>query len=784
MVGRVLNQYRILGPLGKGGMGEVYLAEDTELARKVALKLLPPEMAAVPQRIERFRREARAVAALSHPNIVTIYSVEEADGVHFLTMELVAGKTLDSLIPASGVTLERIFDVAIPLADALSDAHEKGVTHRDLKPANVMVTDDGRVKVLDFGLAKFRETTSGDDERQPTQTLTREGTLVGTLAYMSPEQVKGGAVDHRADIFALGVILYEMATGKRPFVGSSSAELISSLLRDSPPSASEVNAAVPRPLARIIRLCLEKDPQQRYQSAADVRNELRALRTELASGEVQAHAVPRASSRGPALALALCVGLLAGVVALIAWRFGGSGAAGAQVTVVVLPFGNASQDTALDYLTLAIPDEVTTTLSRAAGLSLRPFSSATRYAGPQVDLRAAGRELHATTIVTGQFFREGSDLQLTLEAVDVERNEIVWRDGVTVAGDDLIALRRQVAERIRSGLMPKLVGAGESVAAGTQPASPEAYDLYLRSLAIPDDTQPGLRATQMLERAVELDPRYAPAWAELGQRYHAEAAYGTGGDPFYARAVDALRRALELDPSLPVAAARLVTIEVESGELARAYDEARALVERFPRHSDAHFSLSYVLRYAGLLDEAGRECDAGYALDPTNPGLRSCGITFYLLGDHERAEVFLALSDSDFSVENRWTSLMRQGRDEDARSLLARSTVTPPRTFARRCLGGESPTDLAALVPPLETAVAVLRDGEQQYWSGAFLARCGQPQAALRLLSVAVERNYCAYPLLETDPLLVSLRSEPDFERIRAAGRACRERFLAHREGR
>ncbi len=373
------------------------------------------------------------------------------------------------------------------------------MTHRDLKPANVMVGDDGRVKVLDFGLAKFREAVAGDDVRFATETLTSEGTLVGTMPYMSPEQIKGGPVDHRTDIFSLGVILYEMATGRRPFVGGSSAELISSLLRDSPPAASEINSALPRHLGRIIRLCLEKDPGQRYQSAADVRNELRALRAEIESDELHAHPVRRSSRRRPAvpiaLGVALGVALLAGLAALGAWLLsgsrGGGASPGAHATVAVLPFRNLGGDASLDFLALAIPDEVTTTLSRAAGLSLRPFSSATRYAKGEIDVREAGRELHATTIVTGQFFRQGADLQLTLEAVDIDRNEVVWREGVTVAADDLIGMRRQVSDRIRSGLLPDLVGVGESVTAGTQPASPEAYDLYLRSLAISKDPRTG-----------------------------------------------------------------------------------------------------------------------------------------------------------------------------------------------------------------------------------------------------------------------------------------------------
>ncbi|MGB5341535.1 MAG: serine/threonine-protein kinase, partial [Thermoanaerobaculia bacterium] len=241
MIGTTLSQYRILEKIGEGGMGEVYLAEDTSLKRKVALKVLPAEMAADPERLARFKREAESVAALNHPNIVTIHSVEEVDGTHFLTMEWVDGQTLGQLMSRGAMPLEKLFALGVPIADALASAHEEGITHRDLKPANVMVTEKGRVKVLDFGLAKLAlEGTGEGSDEQPTQALTQEGLAVGTVPYMSPEQVRGEGVDHRTDIFSLGVVLYEMASGERPFGGKSSADLVSAILRDRPPSVTEV----------------------------------------------------------------------------------------------------------------------------------------------------------------------------------------------------------------------------------------------------------------------------------------------------------------------------------------------------------------------------------------------------------------------------------------------------------------------------------------------------------------------------------------------------------------
>jgi serine/threonine protein kinase len=301
LIGKTLNHYRITAQLGKGGMGEVYAAEDTKLDRKVALKILPAEMATDAERRMRFEREAKAVAALNHPNIVTIHSVEESEGTHFITMELVEGKPLSALIPKSGMTLNDILGRAIDLSEAVSAAHKQGITHRDLKPDNVMVGQDGRLKVLDFGLAKLREEsqTKAPDTRLPTETPTEAGRVMGTVAYMSPEQAEGKPVDARSDVFSMGILLYEMATGRRPFEGDTHVSTMSAILRDNPTSVTELNEALPRHLGRIIKRCMAKEPDRRYQTAVDLRNELVGLREELASGEIEPGIAAAASARRP-----------------------------------------------------------------------------------------------------------------------------------------------------------------------------------------------------------------------------------------------------------------------------------------------------------------------------------------------------------------------------------------------------------------------------------------------------------------------------------------------------
>ncbi len=293
MIGRTLSHYQVLQKLGSGGMGDVYLARDTELDREVALKVLPPELAFSEERRARFKREAKAVAALNHPHIVTVHSVEEADGVHFITMELVRGKTLSEVIPKIGLSLANFLEIGIPLADAVSAAHEKGILHRDLKPDNLMLGDDGRLKVLDFGLAKLKpEAGIGGVTDLPTKSRTEEGRIVGTVSYMSPEQAEGKTLDARSDIFSLGIVLYEMATGERPFQGETTAAVLSSILKENPRSATEKNPALPSILGRIIRRCLVKDPEHRYQTAKDLRNELQELKREVDSGELREGVAP------------------------------------------------------------------------------------------------------------------------------------------------------------------------------------------------------------------------------------------------------------------------------------------------------------------------------------------------------------------------------------------------------------------------------------------------------------------------------------------------------------
>src|SRR3984885_367902 len=404
--GTKFGPYEIQSPLGAGGMGEVYRATDTKLGRDVALKVLPGEMAQDPERLARFRREAKVLAQLDHPSIVTIYSVEESDGVHFLTMQLVEGQPLDRLICEGGLPLEQIVEIASALGDALAAAHEKGIVHRDLKPANVMVSNEGRVKVLDFGLAKDVGASDSAAATLTSDHRTQAGMVMGTPAYMSPEQTSGRPLDHRTDIFSMGVVLHEMATGRRPFDGTSSAELISAILRDTPPSVTDLRPDLPSDLARIIRRCLEKDPRHRLQTARDVSNEFR----DLAQVASRPTLVPVSASRGVAAA--------------------DSGATRTEegFWVAVLPFKYAGSNADLTALADGLTEDIVTGLSRFSYLRVISHSSALRYARGAVDVRSAGKELGARYVMEGSLRQAGSRLRIAVQLVDALSGAHLWAE--------------------------------------------------------------------------------------------------------------------------------------------------------------------------------------------------------------------------------------------------------------------------------------------------------------------------------------------------------------------
>jgi eukaryotic-like serine/threonine-protein kinase len=798
LIGQTISHYRIIEKLGGGGMGVVYKAEDTRLHRFVALKFLPEGFAKDHQALERFEREAQAASALDHPNICTIYEIGEHEGQPFMVMQFLDGQTLKHLISGKPLPLEQVLELGIQIGDALEAAHSQGIIHRDIKPANIFVTKRGHAKILDFGLAKLEPSRVAEGVgafTMPTETadelLTSPGSTLGTVSYMSPEQVLGKRLDGRTDLFSFGIVLYEMATGTLPFKGDTSGAIFDEVLHRTPAPAGRLNPRVLPELERVIQKALEKDREVRYQHASEMRADLARARRD--TGLASSRSTPVAASspilRNPwmwsigALALLVLIGL-----AMWRWRETpvpeAKKMAKAPVTIAVLPFQNFGEDKEADFLRMALPDEVTTTLSSVRTLSIRPFATGEKYAKGDVDLEQAGKEMHVGLIVTGHYQKVRNQLQLTLEAVDVGDDSVLWQETMNIPANDLVAMREKVTSNVRQGLIPALGATIIGEESGTRPKNEEAYDLYLRSVALAHDGNQNREAVRMLERSVGLDPTFAPAWSALGKRYYYEEEYGVGATGTMSRTEPTLRRALALDPNLEDAAQLIVSMDADAGKLAQAYQEAKAMVEKRPRSGFAHYTLSYVLRYGSLTEEAAQECELALRLDPGNYQFRSCAIVFIWTGQFDRATEFLNLdAGSEWSNNVEVNLLLREGKMSEA---LAKLHQLPDSPFFHTraievCYTTPRAPRFEQLMEQAEREIFVFRDPEPKYSFAAVYNACLGNGFTAKLMKSAIDGGYCSYDYLQLDPLLATFRKSSGYAATLAQAKQCRDRFLDER---
>ncbi len=713
MVGKTLSHYKVLEQIGEGGMGAVYVAQDQNLGRKVALKMLRGELAGNPDRLERFRREAQAVAALNHPNIVTIHSIEESPEGSFITLELVVGKGLDRLITGDGLSAQRMLEIARPLVRALAAAHDRGITHRDLKPANIMVTGDGTVKILDFGLAKLTSTAdSGEHRDVATQTLTQAGTVVGTIPYMSPEQVQGKPVDHRSDIFSLGVILYEMATGVRPFGGETSADVASAILRDVPRSIHDSRPDMPDRFGRIISRCLEKEPEMRYQTAADIQTALSRLDETMEDDRDRK-----------------------------------------KPSVAVLPFLDMSPEKDQDYFCEGLAEELINALVAVEALQVASRTSAFRFKGSQQDIREIGRRLAVSTVLEGSVRKAGNQVRIGVQLVNVDDGYHLWSNRYDRELKDVFAIQDEIAQKIVEALQVTLTPQVKKKAEKEAPTDVQAYDYYLKGRKFFYEFRAkGFElARQMFARAIVIDDRYARAYAGVADCCSSLFSYYNASEENLREADTASRKAVEMDPdSAEARASRGLALSLKT-DFAAADKEFRRAIELNPKSYEAHYFFARALFAQGRHEEAVKEFEKACEVNPED-----YQAPFFL------AQTYLSVGRRAYAAANLRKAVEAAKKHlsfnaDDARALY---------------LGGAGLVELGELEMAQEwVARAVKIDPDDSlvlYNVACIYAQLGENEQALDCLEKSYKNAVSADALnwMQEDPYFDPLREHPRYKAL------------------
>jgi serine/threonine-protein kinase len=815
-----ISHYRIVSKLGAGGMGEVYLAEDTRLDRKVALKILPEQFTKSEDRLRRFTQEARAASALNHPNIITIYDIGQAGEAHFIATEFIEGRTLTQHMKRARMTLGELLDVAVQIASALSAAHQAGIIHRDVKPENIMIRPDGYIKILDFGLAKLAEPTAAPsaDTQAPTmaRTATEPGLLLGTLGYMSPEQARGKEVDVRTDVFSFGVLLYEAVTGRPPFEGETTSDIIASILRSEPQPISSYLPDAPFELQRIVGKALRKDKEERYQTMKDMLVDLKSLKQALefesrsgyllagvstsgisstapGSSASSGHGIEsnrRASdasqiaagniargSRKMIIALAL-VALALAASALYYFTRGEK----AIDSVAILPLLNEGSDPEAEYLSDGITESIIFNLSQVPELRVIPRSSVFRYKGQQVDPGAVARELGVKAVLTGRLSRPGTGLVISVELVDATQNRVIWGQRFNRRTDDVLSIQQEISKEISEKLRPNLLGAPDALVIKHSTEDRDAYQAYLKGLFWLNKRSPEgfQKAIEFFNQATEKDPGYGLAYAGVADSYSLLSTYGllAPGEGF-PKAKAAAARALSIDNGLAEARTSLANIlAIYEWDFAQADQEFKRAIELNPNYATAHQWYGEYLSALGRHEEAIASIRRAQQLDPLSLIINTvAGRLLYCARRYDEAIVELQRTiemDPRFGPAYAFlcAAYQKKGEHERARAAARAAVEISPTTSVYKTILGQA----HAVAGEKEEARRVLDElrelSARQYIHPSYMAMLhaglGEPDLAFQWLEKAYGMRDDRLIFVITEPLMDVLRDDPRYRELTA----------------